>query len=208
MLTKAALITARQDVTGSNRDLMLLFMNAARRTVLREKTIRKFFEYKTVTHTAGVIDGTDIKLARTVEYTDTAGAMTELTRLPSLEAARDLGYDDLTTTGEPKYYLEIGTDIQVLLVPTAGTIKIYGEFWPVDLTDSVASSDITTTELPEAWIYLAAAEYLDYFDEPDKANAWRKKGMYIVEQYAKEDAKQRLYKVKLSSDTLGNGGVW
>jgi len=210
MLDKAILITARQDIPAgsANRELMLLFMNAARRTVLSENTIRKFFEYKTVTHTDGVIDGTNIKFIRTVEYIDEYNVKVKLERLKSLDEAGYLGYDDITEPGTPVYYLEIGSDIYLIKVPTSGTIKVYGEFWPVDLTDSTSSSDVTTTELPEAWIYLAAAEYLDYFDEAEKGRYWREKGQVIVAQYLKQDNKQRLYNVGLSSDPLGNGGLF
>ncbi|MBP2651366.1 MAG: hypothetical protein H6Q74_2191 [Firmicutes bacterium] len=209
MLDKAALITARQDVTGDNRELLLLFMNAARRAVLREYVIRKFFAYRTVSYTAGVIDGAGerIKAVRAVEYLDINDNLTALTRLKSLEEARKLGFRDFAETGSPKYYLEISANFQLIPVPTSGTVKIYGEFWPEDLTDSSSASDVTTVELPEAFIYLAAAEYFDYFDEAAKGELWRKKGLYIVERYLAEDKLAFTRGLGLASDPLGNGGV-
>jgi hypothetical protein len=210
MLNKAILIIARQDITDSNRELLLLFMNTVRRAVIRENTIRKFFDYRTMTHVSGVIDGTaqSLKFARRVEYIDGSGGITQLLRFKSLEQAREAGYTDLTETGTPKYYLDMDADILIIPVPTTGTIKVYGEFWPADLTDSPSSSDVTTVELPEAFIYLAAAEYFDFLKEADKASYWRKKGLAIVESYLKEDKKQRTYSVGANSDPLGNGGVW
>jgi hypothetical protein len=209
MLNKAILIIARQDVTGNNRELLLTLMNTVRRTVLRENVIRKFFDYRTMTHTSGVIDGTaqSLKFAHRVEYVS-GTSVTQLLRFKSMEQAREAGYDDLTATGTPKYYLEIGANINIIPVPTTGTIKIYGEFWPADLTDSTSSSDVTTVELPEAFIYLAAAEYLDFTGQPDKGKIWRSKGMSIVNEFLKLDGKQRTYSVGLTSDALGNGGVW
>lgn len=205
MLDKIVKIIARTDV---DRTLALFFMNTARRAVLRENTIRKFMGYRTVAHMNGVIDSSGIKLVRTIEYLNAENAVTKLSRLASIEEAREKGYNDFAITGSPKYYLEMGAELWLLPVPTEGTIKIYGEFWPNDLVDDVSSSDILTAELPEAFIYLTAAEYLDYFDELEKAQYWRQKGMAIIEPYLKQDAKQHTYGVGLTSDPLGNGGLW
>jgi hypothetical protein len=182
------------------RSLAVLFVNTARRTVLREKSIRKFHSYKTVTHTSGLISDNSIKHAKTIEHNGNA-----LKRFKSFDQAKSV-ITDFTATGTPLYYLNMGADIQLLPVPTSGTITIYGEFWPNDIADDT-TTDITTIELPEAWIYLGAAEYLDYFDEEKKGEFWRSKGQYIVAEYLKQDAKQNLYGVGLTYDPLGNGGV-
>jgi hypothetical protein len=209
MLDKAVKIIARQDVTGSNRDLLLFFINTARRAVLRGKTISRFFDYRLVTfNIAGMIDAaaTNVKLARTVEYIDATNKITRLSRFKDYDTAR-LACPDFTVTGTPASYLEVGTAIWLLPVPTVGTVKIYGEFWPADLTDSATSSDILTVELPEAWIYLGAAEYLDYFAEPDKAQYWRQKGSTIIDEYIKQDTKRRTFGLGFNSDPFGDGGV-
>jgi hypothetical protein len=208
MLDKATLIIARQDVTGSNRDLLLFFINTARRAVLRDNPVRKFFAYNTVAQANGIIDaaGANLKLARTVEYIDPGNKIYRLSRLKDYDTAR-IAYPDFTLIGTPASYLEIGTQIWLLPVPTAGTVKIYGEFWPADLTDSIASNDILTVELPEAWIYLGAAEYLDYFGDSDKAAYWRQKGAMIVQAYLRQDTKGRTFGLGFTSDPLGNGGL-
>jgi hypothetical protein len=184
------------------RSLAVTFVNTVRKTVLREKSIRKFHSYQTVTHTNGLISGTDnkIKMPKTVECNNN-----KLTMFKSFDQAKSV-IDDFAAEGTPLYYLKLGADIQLLPVPTTGTVKIYGEFWPNDIADN-STSDITTIELPEAWIYLGAAEYLDYFDEVKQGEFWRQKGQYIVAEYLKQDAKQNLYGVGLTYDPLGNGGV-
>ncbi|MDR3564799.1 MAG: hypothetical protein P4N59_25670 [Negativicutes bacterium] len=208
MLDKATLIIARQDVTGDNRSLLLFFMNTARRAVLRDNPVRKFFGYNTVAQVNGIIDAAaaNLKLARTVEYLDASNKIHRLSRLKDYDTAR-AAYPDFTLAGPPLSYLEMGTQIWLLPVPASGTVKIYGEFWPADLTDSETSGDILTAELPEAWIYLAAAEYLDYFGEADKAAYWRQKGTVIVQSYLKQDAKGRTFGLGLNSDPFGDGGV-
>ena len=209
MLDKATLIIARQDVTGSNRSLLLFFMNTARRTFIRDNTVRKLFAYNSVAfNSSGQIDtaAANVKLARTVEYIDTTGKIIRLSRFKDYDTAR-IACPDFTATGTPASYLEMGTQVWLLPVPVGGTAKIYGEFWPVDLTDSTASGDILTTELPEAWVYLAAAEYLDYFGEADKAQYWRQKGQVIVAAYLKQDVKGRTFGIGMPSDPFGDGGV-
>ncbi|MEM5794750.1 MAG: hypothetical protein AAGU23_00535 [Bacillota bacterium] len=202
MLDKVVKIIARTDV---DRELALLFMNSARRAVFRANSIRKFHGYRTVTHTSGIISDLTIKHAKTIEYNDGTTTKT-LLKIKNFDTARDL-YTDFTATGAPVHYLDVGTVIWILPVPTAGTIKIYGEFWPSDLTDSTESVDVTTVELPEAFIYLTAAEYWDYFDENKKGDFWRQKGNVIVDAYLKQDRKLATYGVGLTSDPLGNGGV-
>ena len=202
MLDKVTQIIARTDV---DRTLSLFFMNTARRAVLREHNIRKFYSYKTMVHASGIISDLTIKHAKTVEYVDGTTVVT-LARLRSFDDARK-EYPNLTATGTPAHYLEMGTEIWILPVPTIGTIKIYGEFWPADLTDSTSSTDVTTVEIPEALIYLTAAEYFDFFDEPDKWTKWFKKGEAIVNEYVKQDKKLATYKVGLTNDPLGNGGI-
>ena len=185
MLDQATLIIARQDVTGTKRAQLLMFMNTARKAVLRDNTIRKFFDYRTLPTVSGVIDGyaQGVKFLRTVEYNDGFGNVTKLTRFKSLDEARSMGFTDLTILGTPSYYLEIGTDIYILPVLTSGSIQGYGEFWPTDLIDSPTSSDVLTAELPEAFVYLAAAEYLDMTGESDRGGYWRQKGSGIVAAY-------------------------
>ncbi len=216
MLDRAIKIIARKDV---DRELLLFFMNSARKGVLRDREITKFYQYiKSITHTDGLINlssftgdcgdfGTvnvsidyggfldttlktdllKIKNIKVVEW-DNNGNVKELTKLWYNDAREK--YPDFTRTGDPEHYIEIGKTIQVLPVLTAGSINIVAEIWPDDLVDSVLSTDITTEEIPEAWVYLAAAEYLDYFDETEKGSYFRQKGMYLIDQYVIETDSQ------------------
>lgn len=181
MLDKAARIIARQDV---DRDLMLMFMNIARKAILRDRDIPRFYaRLNDVPVVGGIINTVplNLKSAKTVEHSS-GGKVIPLEKIATYDGARRK-YPVFSQSGTPQHYLEMGTEIYVLPVPTSGTISIVGEVWPNDLTDSTTSSDITTIEIPEAWIYLAAAEYLDYFDENDKGNYWRQKGTVLIEQY-------------------------
>lgn len=188
ILDQAANIIRRQDL---DRGLLLFFVNTARRAVLRDKKVKRFYQYRTgVPHVSGVIDmeGQKIKNARKVEWRyEDAGTTRRvfLSQVYSYQQAIDI-YGELTVTGSPTGYLEMGTSLFILPAPTTGQINIYGEFWPDELADSAGSSDITTTELPEAWVYLGAAEYLDMLGEADKGQYWRRKGMALVEQYARQ----------------------
>jgi hypothetical protein len=92
-------------------------------------------------------------------------------------------------------------------VPTTGALTVDGEFWPDDLTDSISSTNILTSELPEAFVYLGAAEYFDYFDEIQKGQFWRQKGMAVIDSYVKQSAKQAFYGISIDQDPLGNGGI-
>lgn len=193
MLDKAVKIIARQDV---DRDLMLFFMNTARRAIIRNKDITKFQQCLTnVTYVSGVIDiaALNVKGVKVVEYDDGTNKRL-LTKIENYAKARKY-YSDFTRAGQPEHYFEQGTKIQVLPVPAAGTINLVAEVWTADLTDAITSTDITTTEIPEAWIYLAVAEYFDYFDEGDKGNYWRQKGSVLVEQYIAQLDAQETYGV-------------
>lgn len=184
MLDKAVKIIARSDV---DRELMLFFMNAARKAVIRDSEIPKFRQYLlNVPVESGIIDtaALNIKSVKTVEYDDGV-KKTPLEKFADYESARYY-YPDFTKTGVPRHYLLLGTKIYVFPLPSAGAINLIAEVWPADLIDDIASSDILTMEIPEAWIYLAAAEYFDYFDENDKGNYWRQKGSVLVQQYILE----------------------
>lgn len=202
MIDKAKQILARTDV---DRPLMLFFINTAIRAVLRDKSIHKFYTSKVMPHVNGLIDGLMIKHAVDVFYTNADG-ISRLKKLADFKAAMYY-YPDFTQTGTPAHYFEDGGNIQILPVPTEGTLTVYGEFWPDDLTDSINSTNVLTVELPEAFIYLGAAEYFDYFDEMQKGQYWRQKGMTIVDSYIKQSAKQTLHKISLDQDPLGNGGI-
>lgn len=184
LLDRATKIIARQDV---DRELLLFFINSSRRAVLRDRELTKFYQYLTgVPHAEGVINLTalNIKAVKTVEYDD-GRRKTPLTKLDNYEQARR-HYSDFGLVGEPRHYFELGINLYVMPVPAGGGINLLAEVWPVELTDSETSADITTAELPEAWIYLGTAEYLDYHDEPEKGQYWRQKGLTIIDQYLKE----------------------
>lgn len=195
MLDTAEKIIARQDV---DRALLLFFLNTARKAVMRDHDIPRFYSYLVnvpVTSgivelflpvSSGIIDTVSLRLksVKVVEH-DKGASKTVLTKFENYAAARQY-YPDFTQTGDAQYYLELGTKIYILPVPTTGIINILGEVWPDDLIDDISSSDITTTEIPEAFIYLAVAEYFDYFDEADRGSYWRQKGSVLLQQYVTE----------------------
>lgn len=188
LLDMAARIIARQDV---DRQLLLFFVNSVRRAILRDKDIAGFYRCLTnAAHAAGVIDlaAHGVKAVKTVEY-DNGMSKKALVKLDNYEQARRR-YPDFGVTGEPRHYFELGERLHILPVPATGQINLLAELWPADLADSPTSADITTAVLPEAWIYLGAAEYLDYHDEPEKGQYWRQKGMAVVDQYLKELSRQ------------------
>lgn len=182
----AANILRRQDL---DRNLLLLFINTARRAILRDKPVRRFFAYRqNLPVVSGLIDAgaSRIKNAHVVEWFKDNGDGTTvkvyLAKLFSYRQAMEL-FGSLTGIGEPQAFLEMGADIRVLPAPSTGQINVYGEFWPEDLLDSPASSDVTTVEMPEALVYLGAAEYFDLLSEAQKGQYWRQKGLAIVESY-------------------------
>ena len=201
IISKAKTIIARTDV---DRSLMLFFINSIIKGILRDKSIHKFYSHNVMTHTSGVIDGTTVKSVADVFYTETDSS--KLLKIPDYKTAIEL-FPDFTVTGTPLYYFEDGTNIRILPVPTTGKVTVAGEFWPSDLTDSIASSNILSVEIPEALVYLGASEYFDYYDETTKGNYWRQKGMTILDSYIRQSAKQTLYKINIDTDPLGNGGI-
>jgi hypothetical protein len=212
MLDKAVQIIARSDV---DRTLMLLFMNSARKAVVRNNEIPKLTQYllnvpmengtintsevinsytyftgdlgyftdtgDDITIDNGSLGTLNLKSVNTVEYDD-GTRKTTLVKFADYDSARYY-YPDFSRTGTPQHYLLLGTKIYILPFPSTGAINLVVELWPADLIDDSASLDILTTEIPEAWIYLAVAEYFDYFDEADKGNYWRQKGSVLVQQY-------------------------
>lgn len=184
MLDKAEKIIARQDV---DRALLLFFLNTARKAVIRNFYIPKFVQYLTgVPFANGIVDtaSLNLKAVQMVEYDDGTNKF-PLKKFMNYAEAREQ-YPDFNTKGTPENYLEIGTKIYILPVPDKGTINLLAEVWPSDLTDDASSSDITTVEIPEAFIYLAVAEYFDYFDEADRGSYWRQKGSVLLQQYVTE----------------------
>jgi hypothetical protein len=133
--------------------------------------------------TDGVIDmvAQRIKSVRLAEYDDGA-AVTRLKAVFSRQDAIDI-YKSFAVAGKPTGYMVEGTSIFILPVPATGTVNVAGEFWPADLTDSAASSDITTIELGDAWAYMGAALYLEAKGEPEKAKTWSEKGLAAVDFY-------------------------
>lgn len=217
MLDQATTLIARGDV---NRATLLFYMNTTRKGVLRDKEITKLYKYlPSVPHTSGVIDlittnfvtdygdfdettnivdfggftsntyldVTKIKTIKALEW-DNGGKIRGLKKVLYADARKT--YPDFTVTGEPRYYVEIGTTIQILPVLTTGSINILAEVWPDDLNDSDTSTDITTQEIPEAWIYLAASEYFDFLDEVNKGKYFRDKANFLIDQYIAESNKQ------------------
>lgn len=186
ILDKASNIIRRQDL---DRGLLLFFINSVRKAVFRERQVKRFYDYReNLNCVNGVIDmnAYRIKSPKTVEYViandDGTTAKYYLARLVSYQQAMDI-FGSLDAVGTPQAYLEMGTNMRIINVPVSGRINVYGEFWPADLADSDTSSDVMSVEVPEALIYLGAAEYFDMLGEPDKATYWRNKGIGVVDAY-------------------------
>jgi len=190
MLGKAEKILARQDV---DRSLLLFFMNTFRKAIIRDKEIFKFQKFLTnVAVVDGAVDLTALKVkaVKLVEH-DKGSEKIPLIKLENYATAREY-YPDFYRDGKPAHYYEQGLNLYILPI-VGGTFNILAEVWPDELTDTVTSTDITTTEIPEVWIYVAAAEYFDYFDETDKGNYWRQKGTVLLEQYINQLNRQEAY---------------
>jgi len=184
--------------TDTNRTLLLQYVNEGRRQALMDTEIRRFFQViSNISQINGLINGATnrIKHAKSLEYQDAGGTISHLHRLRDYEHAKHL-YPSFTVTGTPLYYIEIGADIQVLPVPATGQINFYGEIWPVDLTDDVNSSDITTIELGMAWVSLGLAFYFVFLQEFDKSAGWKQDGDARVAKYLSFQIKEDGYKLK------------
>jgi hypothetical protein len=190
ILDQAAKIIARQDI---DRSLLLFFVNTARRGILRDKEIRRFRRLiEDVDHVDGVIDLAAYKVKKIliVEWVGAAVDGTTVKRylVPTFTYRVAMeNFGSLEDVGTPQAYLEMGTSLYVLPVPSdGGQINIFGEFWPSDLTDAIGSTDIMTVEIPDALTYLGAGEYFDMLGEADKAGYWRNKGIALIDQYVKQ----------------------
>jgi hypothetical protein len=185
----ATSIVNRQEST--TRSELLSFINSARKSVLRNQKIMRLQQYKTVPMVSGVIDmvAQSIKSTRMVEY-DNGTTKAKLGEIFSRQQATDI-YGDFATTGTPSGYLEEGTSLYILPVPTTGNINILGEFWPASITDSSSSSDITTIELGDAWAYLGAAAYFNAKGEEKKGQYWQQVGLVELSAYLEQDNKRK-----------------
>ena len=185
----AVSIVRRQDATI--RTEMITYINSARKAVLRDQKINRLYRYVTnVPLGSGVIDMAAqlIKSVRVVEY-DNGTTKTKLAQVYSYQEVVDL-YGSLAASGTPTGFFELGASLYILPAPTAGTINIYGEFWPADLADLPSSADITTVELGDAWGYLGAALYFSVMQEFDKAQYWQQIGLAAMQKYIAQGTQQ------------------
>ena len=208
ILDKCSQILKRQDL---DRDLLLFYVNSTRKAIFRNQYIYKFNQYlKDVLCTDGVVSLPTLKNAMRVEYvatqTDGSTLTNVLTKLPDYGELMDI-QNNAKDIGMTQYYFVLGTEIHVAPVPISGQINIYGEFYPSDIQDSDAYTDITTTEIPDILIYLGVGEYFDMLDETDRGDKYRNKAGSLLSEYFKEIKRQQTTGLDLMArDPFGNLG--
>lgn len=205
-------IVKRQDF---DRSLALGFVNDIRKALIRDKTLRKFEKLldNVVVLNGNKIDMSayKIKQVKIVEWlVDDPDGTTHTVRLDKLfdyKSAMDV-YGSMTKVGNPKHYVEIGTDLYILPAFTEGRINIHAEVFPDDLLDDINSADILSKEIGEVWVYLGAAEYFDMLGEIQTGQFWRQKGLPLFDQYIKQLKNQEVYGLDLlARDPFGNTPV-
>jgi hypothetical protein len=182
ILDTADSIIKRQDF---DRVLGLFFLNMTIKDVVREKRLPIFDTLISASYDVyGQIDMESISLKKAinVEWINEDGERKFLQRIKDYRAAR---YNiDFTDTGEPTYYVTIGNTMKILPVPEDGTIDIYGEFYPSDLTDSISSTNSMTKEVGNALVYLVVGEYFDMLQEENRGKYWKQKGAILIDKYS------------------------
>jgi hypothetical protein len=181
IITKAVANTYRADI---DRAQALFYLNTARKEIIRDNDIPRFYQYiENVALAGGKFSPSalDIKSIKAVESSK-AGRIELLDKISDYRTAR-LRYPDFTVTGDPLYYLERGTEVIILPPPITGTtINVLAEVWPSDLADE-AVSDILTTEIPEVLIYFVTAEIFKDKGEPEKFAQWRQDAQGLLKTY-------------------------
>ena len=194
IVNMCAAIIKRQDL---NIDLLLMFINQMRRTVLRENYLYRIQEWRrNLEPEDGFLRTPSLKQARFVEYDpspqDNIAASSvkrrKLFPLNTLQDAYDI-YDNVDVAGVPMYYIVMQGGLKIIPMPTVGVINVYGEWYPPDIAND-STEDPLSKEISDITIYLACAEYFDFLDETDKANLWRTKAQVMLEKYNKEIKRQ------------------
>jgi hypothetical protein len=182
IITKAIANTYRADI---DRAQALFYLNTARKEIIRDNDIPRFYQYiENVALAGGKFSPSalDIKSIKAVESSK-AGRIELLDKISDYRTARII-YPDFTVAGDPLHYLERGTEVIILPQPAAGTtINVLAEVWPSDLADSETAGDILTVEIPEILIYFVTAEIFKDKGEPDKFAQWRQDAQGLLNTY-------------------------
>ena len=181
ILDTVKLIVKRQDF---DRTLALFLLNTSIKDLVRNYHLYMFDELKTVSYdTYGQISMSTNKIKNivNVEWIDSDDQRKILYRVKNYEEAR--ANFDFTEVGEPSGYLIMGDALKILPVPTEGTIDIYAEIYPNDLTDSVSSYNSITTDAGNLLAFLVSAEYFDMLQEETRGKYWKEKGIILLKEY-------------------------
>ena len=203
VLDQAEKIISRGDV---DRVSLLFHMNSSIRNAFRAKSIFRLQGAKSFAVTAGVVACPTLKLATLVRHVDSNGNWRQLAKIPDIKQLYVM-YADPTASGTPAYYNIQGQSIQVVPAPINGTILIAGEFWPVDLSDNVSSTNLFSDEIPDFLVNYGVAEYLDFMQEEQRGQYYRGKALTVLGEWIKEGKMQEATGVNnMPRDPLGNLG--
>lgn len=203
-------IIKRQDL---NIDLLLMFINQQRRLVLRSNYLYKIQKWVTGLEPENGFVVTDgLKQARYVEWNPdpeenvsidfnenpdlyngiTTGRKKKLKRLNNINEAYEF-INNVDAIGDPVYYIVMQGGLKIIPAPPIGVINVFGEWYPEDLENNQASlskDDMLSKEISDVIIFNACAEYLDFLEEYEKADLWRKKGLAQLQEYLLEIKRQ------------------
>ena len=203
ILDTVKLIVKRQDF---DRTLALFLLNTAKKDLVRNYHLYMFDELKTVSYDVyGQISMSTNKIKNivNVEWIDLDDQRKILCRVKNYEEAR--ANFDFTEVGEPSGYLVMGDTFKILPVPTEGTIDIYAEIYPNDLTDSVSSYNSITTDAGNLLAFLVSAEYFDMLQEETRGKYWKEKGIILLKEYLSFIKNREIQNVDiLHRDPFGN----
>jgi hypothetical protein len=204
LIDRAAFVISRTD---TDREQLLFYINQGIKTELQDITLTRFSESREM-DAANLIAIPSLKNVKTVIWNGEENKQT-LEKLYSIIEANSL-YDSLTAVGVPVHYVWENQSLRIIPSPPGNTDKItvIGEFWPDDLQDSIASTNLFSTEIPLALAYIGAAEYLDFLQEEQRGQYWLQKGRYILGKWLSGIVGQNVTAVDmLRRDPLGNLGV-
>ncbi len=219
IVTMCSNIIKRQDL---NVPLLLQFINQERQASLRENYLYRIQKWeRNLEPEDGFVRTPRLKQARYVEWqpdpfeeypwvTETHGTINtsipkkkKLIPLNTMQEVYRL-YNNTDVIGEPRFYVVIQGGLQIVPMPTVGTINIYGEWYPDDIKND-DKEDSLTKEISDIIVYNACAEYFDFLMEPEKAQLWRQKAAIRQEKYNKEIKRQMTDdKEMFARDPFGN----
>ena len=202
ILDTAEKYIARTDV---DRPLLLFMINTNTRAAFRANQIFRLQTQKQFSVVNGFASCPSLKSERFVRWHD-GNVFRPITKIADIKQLYEM-YADPEITGTPAHYNVQGQSVQIVPAPDSGTLYIAGEFWPVELTDSESSTNIFSDEIPDFLVNYGVAEYLDFLQEENRAQAYRQKALIVLEQWLKENKRQEFSNLhNMPRDPLGNFG--